>query len=854
MDRDLKNSRIRFRTSWNSKHERLYNFNNWPTRCLTSRVQLSSVTGDSQCAVDIGIFVHKTVEEVSVEQLRDSQGQGEREKFKETRRQASSLVTISTCENPGATPTGDRTWFAYVGGEQSNHYTTAAPGGWDVNTFRAEAPVIRGLICWNYTKTRGHTTGWHRDAGTHDGVASRRGDTRRGGIETRGHTPRWHRDAGTHDGVASRRGDTRRGGIETRGHTTGWHRDAGTHDGVASPMRAYGIAREMACDEVLQGKLALAQHCTHSAYAAGTGHGVILQTFNSKKCEETGPRNFANSFEDKLEFTHAYIRLPFSSGLLFVSHALDEFKPITSLQENKDRIPCLLIWAKTGLSVNKQQITAQVRKGLWRIAYDEAMSGRLLSAARNTRRGEGGPHPTDRETRPYHGLHKQITRKPADAPGEGVDAAGACESHTHAHPRRLTPSIDDDNRLLSDTSVRRRAGPIRKPVTPQNTCDFLKCVWFPLATRRNAVRQSAPSNRQLRQSENGYAHIKGTATPFRFSEQPRETEVYRVFLHRHLVRRNEAAPSTKRTVTINWPNEKNTVDAAVQAWPIERGTYLPNTLMAALAMAVRQIDSLVQYIHDVLIVSEMSPGFHSWTGVWKLNSLFQYCELFRIFALIIPAETASSLFGHIVRNEQRLDEATLQFLSWWKVQSFAPVRMLDSTVMCILEPQMFVHWPLPHGVDSVTSHLAVWHWLVVSLLVCYELRVVQGVSNELRSNCKDNFSVHVFDVYLRYRSAQDIVKEAIKQRGLLKESGLQTKRGSGAELSRAVKVCNPVLKRFSLAEGLGWKRTEIRYLAKLAGSSNTRSLTELTIILLVSSSASPQQTALRSKELRWLSG
>ncbi|KAJ8894911.1 hypothetical protein PR048_000218 [Dryococelus australis] len=58
-------------------------------------------------------------------------------------------------------------------------------------------------------------------------------------------------------------------------------------------------------------------------------------------------------------------------------------------------------------------------------------------------------------------------------------------------------------------------------------------------------------------------------------------------------------------------------------------------------------------------------------------------------------------------------------------------RMLDSADMCTLEPQMFVHWLLPHRVASVTSHLAVWHWLVVSLLVCYGLRVVQDVSSDM---------------------------------------------------------------------------------------------------------------------------
>ncbi|KAJ8872517.1 hypothetical protein PR048_026123 [Dryococelus australis] len=57
-------------------------------------------------------------------------------------------------------------------------------------------------------------------------------------------------------------------------------------------------------------------------------------------------------------------------------------------------------------------------------------------------------------------------------------------------------------------------------------------------------------------------------------------------------------------------------------------------------------------------------------------------------------------------------------------------------------PAMFLHWLMAQRVDIVTPHLAVWHSLLVSLQVCHWLRVVQGVSNKLRSNCKANFSVH----------------------------------------------------------------------------------------------------------------
>ncbi|KAJ8872730.1 hypothetical protein PR048_026344 [Dryococelus australis] len=65
---DLKNSRIHFGTSWDSKHVRLYNLRplvhtvfdtTWRTVTQSSP---STVTADNQCAVGIGIFVHKTVD------------------------------------------------------------------------------------------------------------------------------------------------------------------------------------------------------------------------------------------------------------------------------------------------------------------------------------------------------------------------------------------------------------------------------------------------------------------------------------------------------------------------------------------------------------------------------------------------------------------------------------------------------------------------------------------------------------------------------------------------------------------------------------------------------------------------
>ncbi|KAJ8873859.1 hypothetical protein PR048_024695 [Dryococelus australis] len=65
-----------------------------------------------------------------------------------------------------------------------------------------------------------------------------------------------------------------------------------------------------------------------------------------------------NSFEDKLHFKNVYIRLPFPVRWQFVRHALDEFDPVTELQETEHQIPCYLFWNKTWSSANEQ-----LRKG-----------------------------------------------------------------------------------------------------------------------------------------------------------------------------------------------------------------------------------------------------------------------------------------------------------------------------------------------------------------------------------------------------------------------------------------------------------------------------------------------------------
>ncbi|KAJ8886050.1 hypothetical protein PR048_012256 [Dryococelus australis] len=134
----------------------------------------------------------------------------------------------------------------------------------------------------------------------------------------------------------------------------------------------------------------------------------------------------------------------------------------------------------------------------------------------------------------------------------------------------------------------------------------------------------------------------------------------------------------------------------------------------------------------------VNPEEISWAKqhVYRLSSRFQkHCRQF-----VHRAEVASRPQQRSLQDSNRLLTVALR-----SKKNFKLAKRLDSTVMCILEPQMFVHWLLPQRVASVTPHLAVWHSLLVSLQVYYWLRVVQGVSNELRSNRKINFSVNVLN-------------------------------------------------------------------------------------------------------------
>ncbi|KAJ8865845.1 hypothetical protein PR048_033367 [Dryococelus australis] len=77
------------------------------------------------------------------------------------------------------------------------------------------------------------------------------------------------------------------------------------------------------------------------------------------------------------------------------------------------------------------------------------------------------------------------------------------------------------------------------------------------------------------------------------------------------------------------------------------------------------------------------------------------------------------------------------------IGKFREFKDLYSAVLCILEPQLCVHWLLPQREASVTPRLAVWDSLLVSFPVCYWFRVVQSESNKLRTNYEVNFSVHI---------------------------------------------------------------------------------------------------------------
>ncbi|KAJ8868659.1 hypothetical protein PR048_030198 [Dryococelus australis] len=106
----------------------------------------------------------------------------------------------------------------------------------------------------------------------------------------------------------------------------------------------------------------------------------------------------------------------------------------------------------------------------------------------------------------------------------------------------------------------------------------------------------------------------------------------------------------------------------------------------------------------------------------KINGTGEFISLFFPMHALPQAQITVPRF----RGRRTGWEKFVRSMTYW----------LDSTVLCTLESQMFVRWLLPQRVVSATSHLAAWHSLLVSLQVCYWLRVVQGVSNKLRSDSR----------------------------------------------------------------------------------------------------------------------
>ncbi|KAJ8898461.1 hypothetical protein PR048_003821 [Dryococelus australis] len=177
------------------------------------------------------------------------------------------------------------------------------------------------------------------------------------------------------------------------------------------------------------------------------------------------------------------------------------------------------------------------------------------------------------------------------------------------------------------------------------------------------------------------------------------------------------------------------------------GDILPRT--AATLQPSSQHDDAPRRQHCQERVSTFFRHAHQEVGPWWLSAYHQV-DLGSIAGRVTPDIRTITMMAAMYLLSR--DSMALQFEKDVPVLS-REVRStlfpeLDSTVMCILEPRMFGNWLLPHKVASITSRLAVWLSLLVSLQVCYWLRVVQGVSNKLRSNYKVNFSVHVFEIYL----------------------------------------------------------------------------------------------------------
>ncbi|KAJ8865949.1 hypothetical protein PR048_033472 [Dryococelus australis] len=144
---------------------------------------------------------------------------------------------------------------------------------------------------------------------------------------------------------------------------------------------------------------------------------------------------------------------------------------------------------------------------------------------------------------------------------------------------------------------------------------------------------------------------------------------------------------------------------------------------------------------------------------------------------------------------------------------------LDSTVLCVVGPQMLVHWLLPQRVASVTPHLPIWHSLLVSLRVFYWHRVVQGVSNELLSNYKCDSSVQCpWTASLRGRC--HVVMETVRGRGGRPWGGVVDGEVSQAAARRAARTCRTAL--MPAGRGTIWSSTGMQGWRKLEIPEKTR--------------------------------
>ncbi|KAJ8889208.1 hypothetical protein PR048_008706 [Dryococelus australis] len=88
----------------------------------------------------------------------------------------------------------------------------------------------------------------------------------------------------------------------------------------------------------------------------------VLHAFHMRKSDR--PRNFAHSLENQLEFKLMHISPSFQLDRILLAKPWTKFYPITNQQEKHDRIPCYLVWGKTGASANGQLTEARVHNGL----------------------------------------------------------------------------------------------------------------------------------------------------------------------------------------------------------------------------------------------------------------------------------------------------------------------------------------------------------------------------------------------------------------------------------------------------------------------------------------------------------